>query len=296
VAELVALGAGCSLRDFLAHTGLELAELYRGRCFTDLRRDAGFPLPPPGPEEQKLGSGLARLLHLDDPDLLRELGEKVQSASQTELSPVAMVTLLEEVVTQPAEAGRIFWRNPAILQELAELLPLLAEGVGHLPISLENPAIPLKIHCRYRLEQVMAAFAAVKNGALLRPREGVWFDPRTRSDLFFVTLQKSEKDYSPGTLYEDYAISPERFHWQTQRGTTPRSERGRRNLMHREEGITPLLFVRPRRTDDAGATVPYTFLGPVELEHWQGERPISIVWRLLHPMPADIFAASKVAA
>ena len=296
VAELRSLGEGCSLRAFLAHTGLELGELCRGRCFTDLKREAGFPMPPAGPEEAKFGTGLGRLLHLDDPELLRELEEEVRQAVPTMLSPVAMVTLLEEAMTQPEEAKRIFRRNPAILEELGELFPLLAEGVGHLPVRLENPAVPLKIHCRYRLEQVMAAFGAVKSGALLRPREGVWFDTQTRSDIFFVTLQKSEKDYSPGTLYEDYAISAERFHWQTQRGTTQNSERGRRNLKHREEGITPLLFVRPRRKDDMGGTVPYSFLGPVELERWEGERPISIVWRLLHPMPADIFATAKVAA
>jgi hypothetical protein len=141
----------------------------------------------------------------------------------------------------------------------------------------------------------MAAFGAVKDGKLHRPREGVWFDPATGADVFFVTLQKAEKDYSPSTLYEDYALSRDRFHWQTQSATTPTSERGRRNLEHRERGITPLLFVRSQKRDERGDTVPYTFLGPLEIERWQGEKPISIVWRLLHPMPADVFESARVA-
>lgn len=35
--------------------------------------------------------------------------------------------------------------------------------------------------------------------------------PDTNTDYFFITLQKSEKDYSPSTRYRDYAISPELF-------------------------------------------------------------------------------------
>lgn len=29
-----------------------------------------------------------------------------------------------------------------------------------------------------------------------------------------MTLHESEADYSPTTMYEDYAISPRLFHWQ----------------------------------------------------------------------------------
>jgi len=38
--------------------------------------------------------------------------------------------------------------------------------------------------------------------------------------LFFVTLDKSEREYSPTTLYKDYAISPTQFHWESQSTTT----------------------------------------------------------------------------
>ena len=39
-------------------------------------------------------------------------------------------------------------------------------------------------------------------------------------DAFFVTLKKSEADYSPTTMYRDYPISPTLFHWESQSTTS----------------------------------------------------------------------------
>ena len=38
-------------------------------------------------------------------------------------------------------------------------------------------------------------------------REGVKYFKDKNLDIFFITLNKSEKDFSPSTLYEDYAIN-----------------------------------------------------------------------------------------
>ncbi|WP_370642345.1 hypothetical protein [Virgibacillus salidurans] len=35
-------------------------------------------------------------------------------------------------------------------------------------------------------------------------------------DVFLITLNKSEKDFSPPTLYEDYVINEKLFHCQSQ--------------------------------------------------------------------------------
>ena len=51
-------------------------------------------------------------------------------------------------------------------------------------------------------------------------REGVLYIPDLDVDAFFVTLQKSEADYSPSTMYRDYPISPTLFHWESQSVTT----------------------------------------------------------------------------
>ena len=109
-----------------------------------------------------------------------------------------------------------------------------------------------------------------------------------------MTLEKSERDYSPSTLYKDYAISPTLFHWESQSTTSQQSPTGQRYIRHRELGGNILLFVRARKKQD-GLTVPYTFLGAADHESHKGERPIAFVWKLRRPMPADFFQGAKVA-
>ena len=116
-----------------------------------------------------------------------------------------------------------------------------------------------------------------------------------QSDRFFVTLEKTEKRYSPTTMYKDYAISPELFHWESQSGTTRKSPTGQRYIQHRERGTNILLFVR-RKQNIGNRTAPYMFLGPADYVSHQGERPIAFVWRLRRPMPADFFREAKVAS
>ena len=76
-------------------------------------------------------------------------------------------------------------------------------------------------------------------------------DEATNSDLFFVTLEKSERDYSPSTLYKHYAISLTLFHWESQSLTTQRSPTGQRYIKHRELGGQILLFVRARKKQES---------------------------------------------
>jgi hypothetical protein len=154
--------------------------------------------------------------------------------------------------------------------------------------------VPLSVHSRYRLDDILSAFGLMAPEHAHRLREGVKYDSTTRSDLFFVTLEKSEKHYSPTTRYRDYALSPTLFHWESQSTTSVTSPTGRRYLQQREHGGRAFLFVRERKKDGS-LTQAYTFLGPADYESHSGDRPIAIVWRLRTPMPADLFQQAKVA-
>ena len=90
-------------------------------------------------------------------------------------------------------------------------------------------------------------------------------------------------------MYEDYLISSEQFHWQSQSGTSAESPTGQRYIRHRQLGYTPLLFVRETRELPSGLAAPYVFLGPCEYVSHEASRPMSIVWRLRHPVPARLF-------
>ncbi len=52
-------------------------------------------------------------------------------------------------------------------------------------------------------------------------REGILRLGDVRTELLFVTLDKSEGGFSPTTSCGDYAISRDHFHWETQKLETP---------------------------------------------------------------------------
>ena len=110
-------------------------------------------------------------------------------------------------------------------------------------------------------------------------------------DAFFITLNKSEAKYSPSTMYRDYPISPQLFHWESQSTTSVASETGRRYI---EGGSTVILFVRRERNNEFG-TAPYTYLGDATYVSHTGDRPVAITWKLANPMPPDLFSETALA-
>ena len=118
-------------------------------------------------------------------------------------------------------------------------------------------------------------------------REGVKWLPDKNTDVFFITLNKSDKDYSPTTLYDDYSINEELFHWQSQSTTSSSSPTGQRYINHAKLGSNILLFVREYKSDRiTGGAGIYTFLGKADYVRHTGDRPMSITWKLEKPIPA----------
>lgn len=100
-----------------------------------------------------------------------------------------------------------------------------------------------------------------------------------------MTLNKSEKDYSPSTMYNDYSINDTLFHWQSQSTINPDSNTGQRYINHRETGDKELLFVREFKSNKLGAA-PYTFFGLTDFVSSEGSKPMNIVWKLKKTIPA----------
>ena len=123
----------------------------------------------------------------------------------------------------------------------------------------------------------------------------MWVE-RHKSDLFFITLNKSDEDYSPTTRYQDYPISPTLFHWESQSRTATASPTGQRYVHHAERGSKVILFVREIKRDERDVSTPYLCLGPARLVSHKSDRPMQIVWELSGPMPSEIYQQAKVAA
>lgn len=113
-----------------------------------------------------------------------------------------------------------------------------------------------------------------------------------KTDLLFVTLQKSERQYSPSTMYEDYAISRDLFHWESQATQSVTSPSIRRYQGY-DGPNDVLLFVRHRKESRNGVTAPYQFLGRLEYVSSSGSRPVAFTWRLETPMPEDTFEVAR---
>ena len=146
---------------------------------------------------------------------------------------------------------------------------------------------PLDLHCRYNTNQIMAAFGYFSETSSPEFREGVkWFDNK-RTDIFLINLNKSEKEFSPSTMYEDYAINSTLFHWQSQSQDRQKSDKIQRYINHKAKGNNISLFVREFKKNGT-YTAPYTFLGNADYVSHEGERPVSFIWRLHAPMPAEL--------
>lgn len=142
---------------------------------------------------------------------------------------------------------------------------------------------PIDLHCTYTQRQLLMGFDYLSFSSV---RQGVLWIESKKTDIFFITLNKSDKDYSPTTMYEDYSINDELFHWQSQSTTGEDSKTGKRYRNHVKEGSRVVLFVREFKNDKYGKTMPYTYLGTAEYVSHTGSKPMNIIWKLDKRIPA----------
>jgi superfamily II DNA or RNA helicase len=296
VAELqqlrVQLGV-VDLATFLDEKGVELEDVYKGSVggWTRLQRAAGVALPAAGPDEVAIGKRIAGLLHVDDPERLGLLAEvaagEVAIGGLDERRRRLLTMLVAAVVGEKptledlADAVASLRAQPALLAELGQLAALLEDRAPHLPAVLSDlPEVPLQVHATYTRNEIAEAFGLKGAGWIT----GVRYDAATTTDLLLVTLNKTEAHYTPTTMYRDYVISRDRFHWESQSSASRRVGAGKRYV---DRASRALLFVRFERTE------PYLFIGRGDLVSATGDRPIAITWALRTPLPEDVFQAAR---
>lgn len=180
--------------------------------------------------------------------------------------------------------------NQILTQEMIETLEFLIDRISHIELDIVLPySQPLKLHSRYTREQILAAFGASTFQKQSSNREGVVNLDSKNTELLLVTLEKTEENYSPTTMYDDYAVSEKIFHWQSQNSAKPEIGKGLSYITHKENSKSILLFVREKKADEFGNTMSYVFLGSVNyIEHY-GSKPMSIKWSLQVPIPPYIW-------
>ncbi len=121
---------------------------------------------------------------------------------------------------------------------------------------------------------------------------GVLHFPTLKAYALLVTYQKTEREFSPSTMYADYPISRELLHWESQSNTTQESATGQNLIRHKERGYTILFFARSEKKRN-GWTLPFSYLGPADLVSCESEKPIAMVWRLRYEMPVEMFEENR---
>jgi hypothetical protein len=299
--ELHSLG-DVGLGEYLESSGLDLEDIYAGgHSWSEMRRVTGFQTDSMGPAETQLMRAVGRMLHVDDDGRLEAYPRLLSADSPPSLDDLSLREqrllrmLVSSLTTLSAsaafeEALEQTWQHPAVRRELIDVLELLPERMAYVGHPLRIPDVPLSLHSRYTRTEILAAFGVGDGAKPPTWQTGVWWEPRSGTDLFAFTLDKSVGGFSPTTRYRDYAISPELIHWESQSATTSDSATGKRYIQQLENGTNVVLFARLRTTERA-----FWCLGPATYVSHEGDRPIAFVWRLQRQLPAELYTSFAAA-
>jgi superfamily II DNA or RNA helicase len=294
------LGRAPTISETLEYLDTTLGEILKRGLWSRLLNDAGLADAPVAADEARLAKGIHRLIHIDDPHqirfLLAHLDGQTPSDRLAELRRAMLhVTLWGDdgISMSIDKADERLRDNASALADLKAVLDYRLHHTRTRPTELlPDLTGPLALHAEYTRDEALIGLGHWDLDRRPDLREGVLHIPGRKIDAFFITLQKTEEAYSPTTMYEDYAISDELFHWQSQNRISANTATGQRYIRHREQGYTPLLFVRERKSLPGGLASPYAFLGPAQYVSHEGSRPLSIVWRLRTPMPTRLARVS----
>lgn len=196
-------------------------------------------------------------------------------------------------------ALQVLRSTPDLVDELRQIFVAVSDRTKKLyqqPAGEMGLWSPLKVGAVYTREELLAGIGVGYEFQGQAPggvREGVKYCEYTNTEALLVTLVKSEADYSPNTLYRDFALTPTLFHWESQSSAGPHTKAGMRYL----EGESNIaLFIREHKKDALGEGAAYTFAGPAHLVEAKGARPMQITWELDHSLPPDLYMSARAVA
>ena len=294
-------GKDLTLESFLMYYRLDPRAVYKKGSFSRLCVDAGVAEDFHEPMEKDITKALPRLASLDSRSLglldnIENVDFDILSGDQKRMLQMFYVCIWMDVIDfdEPQAAYmhlRDLANSKSMLNEIKDLLRYRYEHIDIVDKKLDiDFDCPIDLHCTYSRDQILVALDFTKPSTV---REGVKWLPDKKIDVLFVTLNKSDKDYSPTTMYNDYSINESLFHWQSQSTTSDASPTGQRYINHRVQGSKVLLCVRETKRDSWGNTAPYSVLGFVSYVQHTGSKPMNVVWKLEDEIPAKYIKKTR---
>jgi len=300
-------GQALTLKNFLENFSLDWRLIYKTPgSWTELKHQAGISVK--GYERTKevinIEKGLARLYHTNSTDYLlfiqRLVDNNFNLAATNKREEVFKrffyFTIYYDKLSQyNTKYGRNFRTEeeailalnnfPYFKKELRECVELRLSQLFQTTRWLSVGNVDLELYGCYSADEVHLMFDGDVRRSEIR---GTQYLHENKIALVFVSTNKSDKDYSPSTLYQDYAISERQFHWQSKHDVRMQSNDGQRIIHQRENGWKYLLFVRDRKRDEFGFTNAYYFLGEMDYDSSHGECPMNVIWNMKYDIPGNI--------
>ena len=163
----------------------------------------------------------------------------------------------------------------------------LEDGYQLSPIKIQNLESELEIWRTYSRDKIPGCFRLEFN-------TGSWnqgFVDKGENIFLLVTLEK--EDLASEFDYKDHFLSRNLFQWQSQNRTTQKSNHGQRIRLHAEKEVNVQLYIRASKTIN-GRAAPFYYCGKVDFVSWEGEKPITVKWRLQNEVPGHLRLTFKI--
>lgn len=287
-----------TLKEFINNTGQDVRLIYKsGCCWTSLKREAGLCTYKDDAQTSRYEKGLSNLIHTNSVSYLHFILQALDNLHQLSITPeneayatMFYYTLYHDRIDKTnfkskEEAIRVIKNYPLFITEVKELVDYLFSKIAVKTFAVGNgmPVLLEQYGC-YTREEVFTLFGRQTEAKHMKGSvAGAFNIEELNTELLFVTLNKSDKDFSPSTQYDDYVVSEYQFHWQSQ-NTDSHTNKGRRFVEQTRNKKKFLLFVREYKRDGFGNTCPFYCSGLVDYISSSGDRPMSINWKMQHPI------------
>lgn len=144
----------------------------------------------------------------------------------------------------------------------------------------------------YAREQIPTMFGEAFSDAIWNAGFVVRPAGNPKNVFLLVTLDKEQM--LEGHRYADRFLARDLFEWQSQNRTSREDARGMLLRGHAKRDVVVHLFVRPGKRGAGNGAAPFVYCGPVQFVSWEGDKPVTIRWKLEDPVPERLWSFFNV--